>query len=101
MSWGNRSSFVTVPKIVTTAGVAVQLPDIKIPDGFFAIVMADPKNTGYIYPGETKDIAEYNHANDICRLEGGDSIPIPLTNLNLVWIDSSEDGEGVSCIVPQ
>ncbi len=98
---GPGGSFITGQKLVTTAGVAEQLPDVKIPDGSFAIVMADPKNNGYIYPGETKDIAEYNAANDIFRLEAGDSIPVQLTNLNLVWIDASEDGEGVSYIVPQ
>ncbi len=101
MSWGNRSSFIVDQVLVTTAGTAVQLPDVEIPDGFFAIVMAGPGNDGYIYPGESKAIAQYNHANDICRLEAGDSIPVQLTNLNLVWIDASEDGEGVSYIVPQ
>jgi hypothetical protein len=101
MSWGNRSSFTTGQKIVTAAGTAEQLPDVKIPDGFFAIMMADPKNTGYIYPGETKDIAEYNAANDIFRLEAGDSIPLHITNLNLIWCDASVSGEGVSFYVEQ
>ncbi len=98
--WGNRNSFVTGEKDVTNAGTAEQLPDVEIPDGFKAIIAAKPGNTGYIYFGNSKENAE-SATNRFDRLEAGDSIPLAITNLNLVWIDASQDGEGISYYVEQ
>jgi len=100
MTLGNKSSFATGQKDVTSAGIAEQLPDVSIPDGFKAIVVAKPGNTGYIYLGNSKANAESATVR-FDRLEAGDSIAVQLTNLNLCWIDSSQDGEGISYYVEQ
>ena len=93
----NRSAFIVDVKSVTTAGTAVRLPDVKIPDGFFAIIMARPDNNDSVYIGQTKAIAEAH----LFELQPGDSVPYPYTNLNLTWIDADNDGEGISFWVPQ
>lgn len=91
----NRPALITGQKNVTTAGTAVQLPDIKIPDGFKVIIMAKPENTGYIYLGNSAVSAE-DLGSRFSRLEAGDSIALQITTLKLVWIDASVSGEGIS-----
>ncbi len=97
---GNRAALTTGQKDVTTAGTAEQMPDVKIPNGFRAVILAKPGNTGYIYFGNSKANAE-SSTNRFDRLEPGDSIPVCLTNLNLLWLDCSVSGEGVSYYVEQ
>jgi len=96
----NRPALITGQKNVTTAGTAVQLPDITIPNGFKVIIMAKPSNTGYIYLGNSKVSAE-DSSSRFGRMEAGDSITLQITTLKLVWFDSSEDSEGISYIVEQ
>lgn len=96
----NRAEFTTGQKDITAAGTAEQLPDVPIPDGFRALIMAKPGNTGYIYLGNSKANAENSSAR-FDRLEAGDSIARPITNLNLVWIDTNTSGEGISYCVEQ
>jgi len=96
----NRPALITGQKNVTTAGTAVQLPDIKVPDGFKVIIMAKPSNTGYIYLGTSKVAAE-DSSSRFDRLEAGDSIALQITTLKLVWCDASVSGEGISYIIEQ
>lgn len=98
MGLGNRNSFVTGQKDITAAGTAEQLDNVAIPDGFKVILCAKPGNAGYIYLGNSKENAE-NSSTRFDRLEAGDSIPLQITNLNLVWVTSSEDGDGISYYV--
>lgn len=100
MTLGNKSTFVTGQKNVAAAGTAEQLPDVAIPDGFRAIILAKPGNAGYVYLGNSKANAESATAR-FDRLEAGDSIAVQLTNLNLLWAKVSEDGEGISYYVEQ
>jgi len=96
----NRPALITGQKNVTTAGTAVQLPDIKVPDGFKVIIMAKPSNTEYIYLGTSKVAAE-DSSSRFDRLEAGDSIALQITTLKLVWFDASVSGEGISYVVEQ
>lgn len=96
----NKSSLTTGQKDVTVAGTAEQLPDVGVPSGYKAIILAKPGNTGYIYLGSSKANAE-SLTDRFDRLEAGDSVPLQITNLNLVWVDASVSGEGISYVVEQ
>jgi hypothetical protein len=96
----NRPALAMGQKNVPTAGTAIRLPNIQIPNGFKAVIMAKPGNTGYIYLGTSKAGAE-DTSTRFDRLEAGDSISLQITTLELVWIDASVDGDGVSWIVEQ
>lgn len=96
---GSRSQFITGQKNVTTAGTPVQLPDVSVPDGFKVIVMAKPSNTGDIYLGNSVTILSASLRFD--KLEAGDSVPLQVTNTNLIWIDSTVNLEGICYIVEQ
>lgn len=49
-------------------------------------------NTGYIYIGGS-DVSSTVYG---ARLSAGDSVTIPISNLNLVYFDASVSGEGIS-----
>lgn len=96
----NMPALITGQRNATTAGAAVQLPDIKVPNGFKVIIMAKPSNTGYIYLGNAQVSAE-DSSSRFDRLEAGDSIALQITTLKLLWFVSSVDNEGISWIVEQ
>lgn len=97
MSWGNRYTFVTGETNVAVAGTAEQMPDVAIPQDCVAVITAKPTNTGRIYIGETKAKAEAHTAS----LGANDVAHAGFTNLNAVWIDADNNGEGVDYAVPQ
>ncbi len=97
MSWGNRSSITTGDKTVDSAGIAEQLPDIQVPEGFEAVITAKHTNTGRVYIGGTKAEAEAHTFS----LAANDAFSEYVTNLNAIWIDVDNDGEGVDYEVPQ
>jgi len=96
----NKPALMTGQKNVTTAGTAVRLPDVAVPDGFKVVLMAKPTNTEYIYLGNSKVAAE-DSSTYFDRLEAGDSITLQITTLKLVFINSSVSGEGITWIVEQ
>ena len=87
--------FYTGSKDVSVAGVAEQLPDQTIPDGYGVKVRAKRGNIGYIYVGESQVQAQ---AHDV-ELERKDFVRLFVTNTNKIWIDSSNSGEGAEIIV--
>lgn len=91
MRLGNRSSITTGEKTVTTTGTAEQLPDVEVPEGFAVTVTAKHTNVGRVYLGGTKVEAEARTAN----LDVEDYETFYVTNLNKVWIDAENDGEGI------
>jgi len=97
----NRASFIHGQKTVDTAGTAVQLTtsSIPIPDGFGLTVIAKPANTGYIYIGKSKVDAEGSQSFN--GLSAGLAVSLKVTNIDLVWVTSTVDAEGVSWIVEQ
>lgn len=97
MSLGNRSSATTGDKTVATAGIAVQMPDVKVPEGFEATITAKHDNVDRVYIGGTKAEAEAHTVS----LGPDDVFHEYVTNLNAIWIDTDNDGEGVDYEVPQ
>jgi len=85
---------------VTVAGTPVQLPDIVIPDGFKAIILAKPGNTGFIYLG-TSQVQAQDATSYFDRLGAADSITFQITNLELLWINANIAGDGITYSVEQ
>lgn len=96
----NKSALTIGQVIVPIAGTPVQLPEIAIPDGFKVIILADPANAGFIYLGTSSPQAG-DATSYFDRLDAGDSISLQITTLDLVWINASVNGEGISYIVEQ
>lgn len=74
---------------VTTAGTAVQLPNIPCRK---VMIIAKRANTGYIYIGGSNVTSTVYGAD----LGARDSMVIEVSNANLLYINSSVNGEGVS-----
>ncbi len=91
MTLGNRSSITTGEKTVTVAGVAEQLPDVEVPQGFAVTITAKHTNVGRVYLGGSKIEAEARTAN----LDVEDYETFYVTNLNKIWLDAAIDGEGI------
>jgi len=75
---------------VTTAGTAVQLQSNA---GVSLTIKALAGNTGLIYVGGSSVDSTSGF-----ELSAGDSVSLALSENNIVWIDSSVNGEGVSVI---
>lgn len=98
MPLGNRSSLTTGEKTVTAAGTAEQVhTDLSVPEGFAVSIIAKYTNVGRIFYGGTKDEAEAHTAN----LDVEDYETFYVTNLNKIWIDAENDGEGIDYKVVQ
>lgn len=82
-------SLTTGTASVVTAGTAVQLPTVKAYRQ--VTVTANPANTGSIYVGD----ASVGSTNGVV-LAAGEHITLPVDNANLIYIDASVAGEGVS-----
>ncbi len=76
---------------VTTAGTRVQLPDHACRK---IIITANRTNTGYIYIGGS-DVSSAVYGIELT--ENG-QITLEISNSNLIYIDASVDGEGISYI---
>lgn len=91
---GNSSGSVTITSvfsgktIVTTAGVRVQLSSNT---SQAVTIKALSTNTGIIYIGNVSVSASNGH-----QLSAGDSESFDVSNTNIVYIDSSVNGEGVT-----
>ena len=97
----NKSSFLTGRRAITTAGIAEQLStsSIPVPNGFQVTVIAWPDNTGYIYIGKTKGDAE--GAMSFRGLDAGLAHSLRITDVSLIWVTSTVDGDGASWYVEQ
>jgi hypothetical protein len=93
----NRASFGVNQKTVAAAGTAEQLQSQDIPDSFSVSVRAFDGNLGSIYVGPSKVDAE-NHAKATI-LAPGQFILLYITNVDEVWIDATNNGEGVMWLV--
>ena len=89
----NRPSWEHGQKTVTVPGVAEQLPDLAIPDGFELVVRALPANTNDIHLGKSKAKAE--SATDRLTFSKGNGITLKVKNANEVWVDATVADEGV------
>lgn len=76
---------------VVSAGTEVQLDNQECRE---VTIIAKDTNSGYIYIGGTGvTITNYG-----VRLAPSDSFSIPINNVNLVYINADNDGEGVTYI---
>lgn len=87
ISWGHGHQTVTVP------GTAEQLPNLPVPGGFSLVVRALPGNTGDIYLGRTKALAE--DADERITFSRGNGLTLQIHNAYRVWVDAALAGEGV------
>ncbi len=76
---------------VTTAGTQVQLPDYACRE---VTIIAKRTNVGYIYIGGS-DVSSTVYG---AELAAKDSITLAVSNANLIYIDSSVNGEGISYV---
>ncbi|MBD7967750.1 hypothetical protein [Paenibacillus gallinarum] len=76
---------------VVTAGSKVQLP--AFPSRIVTVIAKDT-NVGYIYAGGS-DVSSTVYG---VKLKPGASYDFEVTNTNLIWIDASLSGEGVSYV---
>ena len=99
MTLGNKATFITFQKDVAAAGIAEQLPDVDVPDGYNLVVKAKAGNAGNIYIGNSKENAEDHTVTFSLAAKG--SVTLAVINANVVWIDADNNGEGIEGIVEQ
>lgn len=88
---GGEGTIYTGVVAVTTAGARVRM-DTQLCNE--VLVTADPENTGYIFIGDvTVSSSVYG-----VKLAAGGYISLNISNVNLLYVDSSVNGEGVSFI---
>jgi len=93
----NKSSLIVATVTVAISGIPVNLASVTVPFGKSLTVKALKTNTGHIR------IAD--NATDVIAdatsflLYSQESIELLVTNLNKIWIDVSNGGEGVTYIV--
>lgn len=76
---------------VTTAGTRVQLSSVACSE---ITIIAKRANTGYIYIGGAT-VSSAVYGAELAALE---SITIPVSNANEIYIDASVSGEGISYV---
>ena len=76
-------------QVIATAGTSVQLPDTPCRK---VLIIAKRQNTGYIYVGGS-NVSSITYG---AELGATDSIEIEVSNANLIYLDASVSGEGVS-----
>ena len=76
---------------VATAGTRVQLPDYACHE---VTIIAKDENTGNIYVGGS-DVSSTVYG---VKMAAKDSITLAVNNTNLIYIDSSVSGEGISYV---
>ena len=85
------SAMVGAIKLVTTAGVRVQLPNIPCQ---MVTIIAKRTNIGYIYAGDNT-VSDTIFGVELDSKEGFD---FQVSNANLIWINASVSGEGISYV---
>ncbi|CRF28964.1 Uncharacterised protein [Mycobacterium tuberculosis] len=76
---------------VTTAGTRVQLPDYPCRE---VTIIARRGNTGSIFAGGS-DVSSSVYG---VELQAKDNFTFAVSNTNLIWIDASVSGEGISYV---
>jgi hypothetical protein len=74
---------------VTTAGTAVQGPDVDLENGVWIKALAG--NSGVVYVGNDGE-DDVTSANGF-ELSAGDAIVIQVSNLSDLWFDAAENGD--------
>ena len=90
-SFSTPSTIYNGKKTITTAGTAEALASSTAVKS--VVIKALYSNTGKVYVGNSS----VSSSNGV-ELEAGDAIGIDIDNLNKIYIDADNDGEGVSYI---
>jgi hypothetical protein len=85
------SSVISGQVTVTTAGTSIQCPDIELSNGAYIKGLGD--NTGKMYVWNATGDGRTGF-----ELSAGETIPVQVANLNMIWIDASVGGEKVCWI---
>lgn len=94
----NRAAFATGQQDVASAGTAEQVAsDVAVPDGFAVVVKGKSSNTGDIMVGNSQANAEDSTVAFL--LSADQSLSLKVDNVNRIWIDAENDGEGVEYVV--
>jgi len=80
---------------VTTSGTAVRITATSTPCGGVWI-SGDVGNSGIVYVGDINVSGVSGSCQGIACEPAGNSIFVPVNNLNLLYVDSSESGDKVS-----
>ena len=80
---------------VTTATTAVVLASTNIPIAW-VIVQAETNNTGLIAVGDSAVVAAVGTQSNGVILSAGESVTLPVANLNTLYIDSTVSTDGVT-----
>ncbi len=95
----NRPSWTHGQKSVTTPGTAEQMDSLVIPDGFAMVVRARIDNTGRVFLGKTKALAEDSSSR--LPFTKGNGLTLNVHNADQVWVDVQVASEGVDYWVEQ
>ena len=93
----NRAIGLTGTVTVSAVGTPVQLPDVSIPDGFAVTLVPKPGNAGLVY-------AQYVAGSTTTArmpLDNGQPIAFPVKNLNVIYLDADNAGDGATWTVVQ
>ena len=93
----NRTTGLTGTVTVAAAGTPVQLPDISIPDGFAVTLVPLPGNAGLVYTQYLSGAT----ATARMPLDNGQPIAFPVKNLNVIYLDADNAGDGATWTVVQ
>ena len=81
-------AIITTTKTVASAGTAEQLPDVEC---LWATIQAKTGNTNPVFLGDSS--VDSTNGYELSALE---SIVVPVSNLSLLWLDVTTNGEGVN-----
>lgn len=85
---------------ISAPGTAQNLEDVSVPHKYHVVIKAFRANLGSAYVGTTKADAE-GHADTSYPLWANEAIELEVDNLQVIWVDADNDGEGVVWIVEQ
>jgi hypothetical protein len=95
----NRSDFATGQSSVTNPGVAVQLGNQAVPDGFSVFLTFRKANSGTnVYMSDSQANAQTHGQAKILNTQNA-GIRLYVTNVNEIWIDADQANDGVDWVV--
>jgi hypothetical protein len=92
----NKSALTQSDQDCAAAGTADQFTAGVIPNGITLLLKAKTTNTDKVFIGKSEDIAEGKEALGAYPLAPGEVYTLKISNLDLLWIDSVVNGEGVT-----
>jgi hypothetical protein len=93
-SWAPATGVTEDRKVVTTAGTRVSLVAASTPCKS-VVITAETDNTGIVVVGGAGVVAALATRKGV-PLGPGDSIALDVVNLNLIYLDSTVNGDGVT-----